>query len=516
MTFACARPLGLLGLLSLSACFDPGTVVDTESGSEGSSTGAMAETDPAVTTTTPTTDAPPPPTTGPTDTDDPPPTTDPDTTAGPAPECDSQGLDPACDPATPYCADETCVDCTGLPPAACGSIDPATPVCDGETGQCTGCTEHDQCPTGACRFTTGECFAESNRLWVDNTFGGCAGGTGTEDNPFCTVIDAMQVLDSQVGMEPWAIFVAGSPNPYEGTIDPNNNRPVAIIGPQAGLAATLFNQSAFTIDLWAQSPETYLHRLTIDRGFGGPTIRCATGQAFVTDTALLGGDTTAHVTGCSLRLRRTVVNTNGMGIFVDGGELLADQTDIENSSGGLVIDGGSAELRRSTVRDHYVEGGITVLGGGSLRLENSMVYYNQYQNDGVLVTGAGSTAEVVHSTIIGALTCEGATGAVSVRNSIVLGQQFEAGMACPAASVDTSVVNAGLGQGMGNVQADATDLASIFVDPAQMVGADWHVLPGSLPMGVAVHQPGDPLVDFDGDPRPTMAGAEDYAGADVP
>jgi len=515
MNFACARPLGLLGLLSLSACFDPPTVVDTEASSGDPSTGATAvDTEPGP-TTAPTTDEPPPLTTGEPTTSEPT-TLDPDTTAGPPPECDSQGLDPACPMPTPYCAEGSCVDCTALPPAACGNIDPTTPACDAETGVCTGCTEHDQCPTGACRIATGECFAESNRLWVDNTFGGCAGGTGTEDNPFCNVTDAMAVLDAQVGSEPWAIFVAGSPNAYEGSIDPNDNRPVAIIGPQAGLAATLYNENGFTIDLWAQSPETYLHRLTIDRGFGGPTIRCATGQVFVTDTALVGGDTTAHVTGCSLRLRRTVVNTNGLGIFVDGGELLADQTDIENSSGGLVIDGGSAELRRSTVRDHYVEGGITVLGGGSLRLENSMVYYNQYQNDGVLVTGAGSTAEVVHSTIVGALSCEGATGPVAVRNSIVLGQQFEAGMDCPAASVDQSVVNAGLGQGEGNVMADATDLPSIFVNPVQMVGADWHVLPGSLPMGVAVHQPGDPIVDFDGDPRPTMAGAEDYAGADVP
>lgn len=517
MTLACVRPLGILGALSLSACFDPGQVIETESATEASSTGATSqpmETDDPPTTGATTDD--PPLTTGAT-TDDPPTTTDPDgTTEEPPPTCEGQGPDPACELATPYCNDGTCVDCTGLPPAACTSFDPTTPVCDDETGACTACTEHEQCPTGACRFTTGECFAESNRLWVDNTFGGCAGGTGSEANPFCTVVEAMAVLDDQLGSDPWAIFVAGSPNPYEGTIDPSNNRPVAIIGPAAGLAATLFNDNAFTVDLWAQSPETYLHRLTIDRNFGGTAIRCNTGLAFITDSALVGGDTTATLTGCTLRLRRTVVQTGGLGMLVQaGGELIAVESSFQNSSGGLVIDGGTVELHRSVVRDNYVEGGIAVLDGGELLLSNSMVYYNQYQNDGVLVSG-GATASVVHSTIIGAFACDAMAGSTSVRNSIVLGQPFEAGMSCASTAIDTSVVNVGLGQGMGNVQADAMDLGSIFVDPVPMVGADWHVLPGSLPMSVAVHQPGDPVVDFDGDARPTMAGAEDYAGADVP
>jgi hypothetical protein len=514
MKLAYGLGLGIYGALTLGACFDPGQAVDTGPDSEGSSTGPTTgmSTDDPPTTGMSTDD---PPTTGMT-TDDPPTTTDPDTTAGPA-GCQGDGLDPTCDdPATPYCQDGACVACTGLDEGTCAALDPTAPVCDGETGICSACTEHDQCDTGACRFATGECFAESNRLWVDNTFGGCAGGTGSEDNPFCTVVQAIDVLNGQAGEEPWAIFVAGSPNPYEGTVDPDNNRPVAIIGPSAGLAATLYNEDAYTIDLWAQSPETYLDHLTIDRGFGGTAVRCNTGQAYVTDSAFVGGDTAADVTGCSLRLRRSVVSTGNLGMMVSGsGELLADQTSFENSSGGLFIDGGTVTLHRSVVRDHYVEGGIAVVNNGELTLSDSMVYYNQYQNDGVSVAGGG-TVEVVHSTIIGAFTCGAMAGPTSIRNSIVMGQPFEAGVDCVSTAIDNSVVNLGMDQGMGNVQADAMDLASIFVDPSSGMNADWHVLPGSLPMDVAVHQPGDPLVDFDGDPRPTMAGAADYAGADVP
>ncbi|MCX4247890.1 right-handed parallel beta-helix repeat-containing protein [Paraliomyxa miuraensis] len=509
----CARGLALGlggGALVLSACFDPGVPVDTEL-AEGSGTTSQEQTATSPGTETSTTATTP--TTGP-DTDDPP-TTDPDTTAGPA-DCEGDGPDPACDAATPYCVDGTCVDCTGLPDGACMALDPTAPVCDAEVGVCSGCTEHEQCSTGACRYTTGECFAQSNRLWVDNTFGGCAGGTGSEANPFCTVVEAMEVLNGQAGSEPWAIFVAGSPNPYEGTVDPDNNRPVAIIGPSAGLAATLDGVAGFTIDHWAQSPETYLARLTIDRGFSGTAIRCNTGQVFATDTNFVGGDTAADVTGCSLRLRRSVVSTGGLGVMVTGaGELLTDQTTFENSSGGIVIDGGSAVLRRSVVRNHYVAGGIEVINGGELQLVNSMVYYNQYNNDGVHVANGG-TVDVVHSTIIGTFSCGGMAGPTSIRNSIVLHQPFEAGLDCTSTSVHTSVVNTGLGQGMGNVQADAMDLGTIFVNPVTGMDADWHVLPGSIPEGVAVHQPGDPVVDFDGEPRPEMAGANDYAGADVP
>lgn len=508
----CLLGLGSWGALALGGCFQEPDVPPLVPESEGSSMGTT-EGDTLEPPTT--TMGEPPTTTEATDTEEPPTTTDPDTTAGPM-ECEGNGPDPTCDAATPYCQDGACVACTGLDAGACTALDPTTPVCDEQTGVCSGCTEHDQCSTGACRFTTGECFAESNRLWVDNTFGGCTRGTGSEANPFCTVVEAVEVLNDQVGSDPWAIFVAGSPNPYEGTIDPDQNRPIAIIGPSAGLAATIVGDGSYTVDHWAQSPETYLAHLSIDGDFSGPAIRCNTGQVFATDSNFVGGESAAEVTGCSFRLRRSVVSTGNWGAVVSGsGELLADQTSFENSSGGLLIDGGSVVLRRSVVRDHYVAGGISVTNGGDLQLINSMVFYNQYNNDGVHAADGG-TVDMVHSTIVGALSCGAMAGSVTVRNSIVLGQSFEAGMACPIAAIDNSVVNMGMDQGMGNVQADSMDLPSIFVMPGTGMDADWHVLAGSIPENVAVRQPGDPVVDFDGDPRPEMAGANDYAGADVP
>ncbi len=505
--------LAMGGSLVLGACFDhTGTINDSGPGSSSGTDGTA--TDPPVTTGNSTSD--PPPSTDASSTADPPETddtVDPDDTTTP-PECEGAGLDPACPDESPYCVDGNCDDCEALGESGCGELDPAAPVCDEVAGTCTACTEHDQCDTGACRVATGECFAASNRLWVDNTFGGCAGGTGTEKSPFCEVVDAISVLNGQAGEEPWAVFVAGSPNEYLGTIDVGNNRPVAIIGPEMGLAATLQGDGGYTIDQWAQSPETYLARLTIESGNFGPAMRCNTGDVYVSDSNFTSGETAATVTGCTLRLLRTTVSVGGMNLQVGpGGTLLADQSIIENSSGGIYLEG-TAVLDRSIVRDHYVEGGINI-NGGDLTLVNSMVYYNQHANDGIRVANGGSF-DINHSTIVGAVTCPGMTRRTVIRNSIVLGQSFEAGMDCGTATVNTSVLNAGLGQGNGNVMASEMDLASIFVNPGTGMGADWHVLPGSIPEGVAVRQAGDPIIDIDGDPRPMMAGANDWAGADVP
>ena len=384
-------------------------------------------------------------------------------------------------------------------------------------GVCAGCTEHDQCVTGACRFSTGECFAESNRLWVDNTFGGCAGGVGSEESPMCTIEQAVEVINGQVGMEPWAVFVAGSPTTYMGVIDPDNNRPVAIIGPSSGLSAVIAGDGNWTVDLWNQSPETYLANLTIEgpQGtFGNPSIRCNTGQVYVTDSNFVNADAAAEITGCSLRLRRSLVSTGGWGILQTGGELIADETVFENSSGGIQSSG-SVTLRRSYVRDHWVEGGIHIMEGGDLTVINSMVYNNNYTNRGILATGG--TVDIIGSTIIGNFDCpDTAIGPHSVRGSIVMNHFDNGGLACANTTVDDSLVNAGLAQGMGNVPVEAADMGSIFIDPTQGIGSDWHVLPGSLPEDVAVHQAGDPVVDIDGDPRPVRVGAADYAGADVP
>lgn len=447
----------------------------------------------------------------------PPETTDPDATdpdsssedTSPPVDCDGADGEPdaACPADATFCLGGTCVDCDALADseAGCTGLDPTTPVCGG--GVCLGCGEHEECGSGACRMLTGECFGMPNRLWVDNN--NCDAGVGTEDAPLCSVVDAVGVIDGQAGDEPWAVFVAGSPTPYVGTVDTSSARPIAIIGPDQGLSATLEGNAGPAIDLWSQSPETYLAHVTLTSTSTPATIRGGgTCHLELSDVAMTVGSVALDTNGCDVRARRTLItNSFDTNVVVGGsGSLITDDVEISDASNGMIING-TATLQRTRVWGHYVGGGVTLTG--SLDLINSIIHQNEYTNDGL--ANDGGDLRMLYSTVVGAVTCtNGATA--TIRNSIVVGHASEAGQVCAAAVVDYSVVNQGAGQGTGNVVVAPADLPNIFVDSAQYEG-DYHVLVDSVPSGVAVWEEGHPVVDFDGDERP---GAGDYAGADIP
>ncbi len=495
----------------VGGCFSPDRTAGT--GDDAGSTSAGTD-DPSANSLTSTLD-----TTASTDpdsdsTDDPsaPTTGDPDSSgsSGEPVACDGPDGEPAaeCSEGAPFCLGGTCVGCdeVGDGAAACAAVSGTTPVCVADT--CSACTEHEQCGSGACRRATGECFPEANRLFVDNTDPNCGAGSGAQDSPICQVTTAMDVIDGQAGTEPWAIFVAGSPNPYLGTVDPSSGRPIAIIGPSQGLAATIDGGQGFGLDLWAQSPENYVAHATLRgssavRGGGGG---CALDLA---DVAITGAGVGIQTGGCEIGVRRSLIADNfDTNVVVGlGGVFTTDRVLIEDASTGMVVEG-SALLGRTRVSGHFVGGGIRV-DGGTLVMVNSIVHQNEYENDGIELVGGQLT--LTYSTIVGALECTGGATA-AIRNSIILGHATEAGLVCPVATVESSVVNQGEGQGQGNVVASADELPMIFVDAAQY-GGDYHVLPDSIPAGVAVWQDGDPLLDIDGDERP---GLQDYAGADIP
>ncbi|MEM6989824.1 MAG: hypothetical protein AAF721_04990 [Myxococcota bacterium] len=433
------------------------------------------------------------------------------TDTGPGPACDGEGVDPTCPGTAPFCADGTCVDCSDLMPTACGGLDGATPVCD--EGTCVGCWEHDQCGSGACRMATGECFPMANRLWVDSAAGGCAAATGSEASPFCEIITAITVVNDQAGTEPWAIFVAGNPAPYNGTLSPRQ-RPVAIIGPAAGLGAEATADS-YALDVWSQAPETYIANMTLSSNSTSSTIRGANNGdclLWLHDTTVEGGSPGITTGSCDITMHRS--DSNGYDTFgievTPTGTLTTYDTWIHGGQGGMVIDG-TAHLERSTVSNNFTMGGITLTG--DLTMVNSLMYANEYTNDGIRASDGGQF-DLLYTTVVGAIDCTD-NGPSTIRNSIVMGHNFEAGQACTSAAVDYSVVNLGVGQGAGNVMADDTDLDSIFVDPVTN-GADYHVIAGSIPMDVAVWNEGDPAGDQDGDARPSADATADYAGHDVP
>jgi hypothetical protein len=503
--------------LGLAGCYSQPSADDTETdGSTGAATAGDPSSSPDDTASTdPTTPTNPTDPTDPTDTD---PTANPTTDGsdtGPAPACDGPTgeIDAACPVASPFCVDGTCSGCEDVDPGACMAADPTHPACGPEGGACVACVEHDECATGACRIATGECFPAENRLWVDGTAGNCGAATGTEIAPFCDIVTAVDVVSGQVGEQPWAIFVAGAASDYVGAIDPSGDHPLAVIGPDAGLAASVMSPT-YAVDLWAMSPETYLSHLTLSSN--GTSIVRGGGSAcdaWFDDVAIVQGEVGIDTGSCTIRTRRSVLSNNYLNVQVDpSGTFNAIDTDLYNSSGGLMVQG-TARLVRSLVRDHYVEGGIDV--SGDLTLINSFVYNNVYVNNGIFLHDGG-TLDMVYSTLVGRLDCAVA-GPSSVRNSIAVENFASGGITCASVAVDDSVVVQGDGQGAGNVVVAPMDVAAMFVNPGGFDNPDgYHVLPGSVPEGVAVWAMGDPDVDVDGDPRPAVAGASDYAGADVP
>jgi len=189
---------------------------------------------------------------------------------------------------------------------------------------------------------------------------------------------------------------------------------------------------------------------------------------------------------------RIAGNSSGVGLRMIGGQAWLDRVQlVENGTGAELQDGAEAVFRNSTVG---------VLTGGG--------YTAIYVQD--------ASVELLYSTIIGdalsghSLLCESVV-TVSVRNSIV-GNYNGNPIECDQAEVSYSVTtNAFPGAGNQNVGSMNTGW---FVDSAS---GDFHLDPSYADIftNVAQWQTGDPTLDLDGDPRPTVDGTPDFVGADL-
>jgi hypothetical protein len=426
------------------------------------------------------------------------------------PMCLEEGsFDEMCPDGAPYCTDGMCRPCPMLP-GGCASIDPAEPICDPGTGTCAACTEHDQCDSGACRIATGECFGETNRLFVSAS-ADCMAGQGTQMAPFCGVDEALAVVAGQAGVEPWAIFVGGSAVPY---VLPGDaaliGRPLALIGPAEGVAARLMGSPPSSLLVATAPHDSYLARVTLDGAASDTTaLRCLNGDLWIDDTEIRNGTTGLEVVDCDVRLRRShITETNGWGVVVgQTAQLTATEVLIDVNVGGVSTIG-TTTLRRSRIADNYLWGGISA-PDGTLTLTNSVMAANVYAI-GHIDIGTTTVASLNYVTAIGdPLSCAGAAATYSIRNSIV------DNITCAGqVTVDQSLVAIGdEGLGNGNVGFPPSDYALVFDDhPA----GELHIRPGAPAylLGIATRAPTDPALDFDGDPRPPV-GDPDYPGFDT-
>ena len=199
----------------------------------------------------------------------------------------------------------------------------------------------------------------------------------------------------------------------------------------------------------------------------------------------LGVEDGAEVYVQSLRF---TANTDGdfAGIAVNGATLYLDRTRVvANSGGGIrLTNAADGHLRNCFVGGDVSDVSALEAVGSSVDILNS-----------TLGAGFGSAA---------ALRCSG-TGIVHVRNSLVVARTDDSAVACTTDSFANSLTEDDLGDmntnwfvsyGTGNFSLSG------MAPPSILSAAQWTT--------------GDPVVDIDGDARPTEDATADVAGADIP
>ena len=355
-------------------------------------------------------------------------------------------------PETPVCVDDECVECDAEDASAC---EDANEVCDDNTNECVPCTAHAQCagPAG-CDIPGGQCGDEANVWYVDGGHKICpTSGNGlSEDDPFCTLDEALGAVDALEDGTVATVYVAAMGAPYFET-------PVIESG-----------QIVLLLASDADSPPNV-------QGSGSPTIRVQTGGTLVLDHITVSGNTgdegisstnaLLHVEGSSISLN------NGSGIVMNGGELTLINSFIASNGDNL--------------------SGTTAL---DLTSVNATVLYSS------LVNNDGNGAQ--------SLLCTD-PGETELRNSIVTSADGDS-IDCPGATIENNAVDSEIGG--SNVDVGAVDGAWFVA--AGSGDLHLTAAGTALFGDIAEWATDDPSSDIDGDLRPVINGSEDVAGADVP
>lgn len=384
------------------------------------------------------------------------PTSDTESTTGPT-GCGSS--EECLDPANPVCVDEVCSPCgeAPAPDIACMSKDPATPVCR-DDGQCVQCSA---AIPDACGDTTPVCDDASNT---------CVGCTYHE-----------QCEGSACRMGTGACFDIGC---------------VQTVSPGDGVIADAIMGGACVILL---EPGAYDENVVLD-SMDALAILTAQPMAFPVVTG--DGDTPAPTIqlsgGAELYLDGLEISSNaGVGVSADGAGVWLDRTQvILNSGGGIALTGAAS----AQVRTCYVGGSSDVVSLQVSGTSSATVIYS---------TVGGSTGDAT------ALSCDD-TATVAVRDSIVVGRgPANLDITCDA-NITYSITEV-LYDGTGNAaigELNGTTQPMWFDNYGQ---GDFGLnTPPAVVESTAQWNTGDPATDINGDPRPDVPDAADFAGADIP
>lgn len=415
--------------------------------------------------------------------------------------CNEEGqLDEDCqalDPARPYCVEARCVGC--LEAGAdefCRGVEPTLPACDAATdtciacdgagtefcngdtpvcattGACMPCSEHAECPSGACHVSPddplhGQCFAASDPVLHVDAAAICP-GLGTAASPSCSLAQTLAAIDPGTSA---IVLVAG--------------------GTAYAEAASVAGATVALI------------------GAGVPSLSGEPDAASLT----VGAGAIVY-----LQAIRVAGNPDTHGLDCSGGVLWLDQSESRDNAGYGVHTTGPCQVTLRRASAHGNDGGGIRMLGGTLVLDNATVGVNGDGGSGPGINLQYATVDILYSTIAGnsgagpdSMQCLTAEG--TVRNSIVTGITTNSiDLDCftldyTANAVDTATFAGGEGVAVGAYSA------AWFAAPD---AGDFRLLhPPFTPFGdVAQWQDGDPPQDADGTMRPV--GTPGYAGVDEP
>lgn len=405
-------------------------------------------------------------------------------------------------PDTPFCVDQACVACDGTvdPDVACAGIDPALPVCDKAAGECVmctpandalctgatpvcdaankecvGCVEHADCPESACNPESGACFPVDYVIYVDGA-AQCDIGDGSMAMPFCQISQALEKVGMNDPTIGWTIKVKTGNYIQPALIIPDTSV-LAIVGD--GGVAKIRSTNAATLVTGTGSKVT-LGKLNLSSNADDTALVCTGSQVWASDLTSSLNRQGYSGTDCSAAFRRSVFYRN-------------------------------------------TSGGLSVFGPGSTKLVNSYVSNNgsnAESNYGGLQTGQGHELSLLYTTVVNnlselgarSLQCTDDAGLTTIRNSVIIA--FVApSIACPMATIEYSAIDEGDNDMDTNIPATMAD-AMLWFGP--QVGGVYPAKPDTPIAELAVWKNGDPAADFNGDARPLVDGAMDYAGADRP
>ncbi|MCA9711396.1 MAG: hypothetical protein KDK70_36495, partial [Myxococcales bacterium] len=309
---------------------------------------------------------------------------------------DCSGATPFCDPAG------ECVGCGALADgdAACAGLDPSTPLCVG--GGCVACTEDD---TSICDAQLRLCDPVSHQCVDCTEHGLCDSGACQLDVGTCFPGDSVVHVDGDGGQDFASVSAA---------VDGFANGALGVIVLHERGAAIPYTESLVVDGGKVLAVVAAPDERPIVQGTGAPAF-------------------TVQGAGTTLYLER---------LTISGG-----------SAFGLVCDGTRVDARRSRIIQNS-GGGILVVGGGELSVENSFIG-GPVDTDALDVQS--SSAAVLYSTLAAsamiageptALQCSG-PAVVDVRNSILVGASTEPEVQCSGVTVAQSATEDGIA-GPGN------------------------------------------------------------------